>query len=51
MPTWLPSYELVSVTRPLLEQIVRQRVRALPLVEFREDVRATELSRSGDGWR
>ncbi len=51
MPTWLPSYELVSVTRPLLEQIVRQRVRALPLVEFREGVRATELSRSGDGWR
>ena len=29
-PTWLPSYEMVSVTRPLLEHLVRTRVAALP---------------------
>ena len=30
LPTWLPSYELVSVTRPLLEHVIRQRVQAFP---------------------
>ena len=51
MPTWLPSYELVSVTRPLLEHVVRQRVQAFPLVDMRDGVRATELRRSGGGWQ
>ena len=51
MPTWLPSYELVSVTRPLLEHVVRQRVQAFPLVEVRDGVRATGLRRNGAGWQ
>ena len=50
-PTWLPSYELVSLTRPLLEHVVRGRVQALPGVRIVEDVRATALRRSGAGWQ
>ena len=50
-PTWLPSYEMVSVTRPLLEHVVRTRVEALPGVRIVEDVRATALHRSRGGWR
>ena len=26
LPTWIPAYETVSATRPLLEHLVRQRV-------------------------
>ena len=51
MPTWLPSYEVVSLTRPLLEHVVRQRVQALPEVTIVEGVRVTALHRSGAGWR
>lgn len=51
MPTWLRSYELVSVTRPLLEQVVRSRVLALPGVTVTTGVRATGLQRSGGGWQ
>jgi 2-polyprenyl-6-methoxyphenol hydroxylase-like FAD-dependent oxidoreductase len=51
MPTWLPSFELVSVTRPLLEHVVRQRVQALPGVRIIEGVRATALHPSGAGWQ
>lgn len=51
MPTWLPSYEMVSVTRPLLEHVVRQRVAALPGVTIRQGVRAEALHRSGAGWQ
>src|SRR5918998_6954057 len=39
-PTWLPSFEMVSVTRPLLEHVVRTRVAALPGVRVVEGVRA-----------
>ena len=51
MPTWLPSFELVSVTRPLLEHVVRQRVAALPGVTILQGVRAAGLHRCGDGWQ
>src|SRR5918997_149602 len=51
MPTWLRSFEIVSVTRPLLEHVVRQHVQALPGVEVVQGVRAAALHRSGDGWR
>lgn len=51
MPTWLPSYELVSLTRPLLEHVVRTRVLALPGVSTTVGVRVTGLERSGGGWR
>jgi len=51
MPTWLPSFEMISVTRPLLEQVVRQRVQELPEVTIVQGVRATGLHRSGKGWQ
>jgi hypothetical protein len=47
MPTWIPSFELVSATRPLLEQVVRERVRQLPNVVIHEGVRASQRRRSG----
>ena len=50
-PTWLPSFEMVSVTRPLLEHVVRTRVEALPGVRIVEDLHATALRRSGAGWQ
>src|ERR687898_3350972 len=42
-PTWLPSFEMVSVTPPLLEHVVRARVEALPGVRIVEDLHATAL--------
>jgi flavin-dependent dehydrogenase len=51
MPTWIPSFELVSVTRPLLEHVVRERVRQLPNVVIHEGVRASQLRRSGSRWQ
>jgi hypothetical protein len=50
MPTWIPSFELVSSTRPLLEHVVRERVRQLPNVVIHEGVRASQLRRSGSRW-
>ena len=50
-PTWLPSFEMVSVTRPLLEHVVRSRVEVLPHVRIVDAVRATALRRSGAGWQ
>ena len=51
MPTWIPSFELVSVTRPLLEHVVRERVRQLPNVVIHEGVKASQLRRSGSRWQ
>src|SRR5205823_12532798 len=45
LPTWIPSYELISATRPLLEHIVRQRIRALPNVVIHEGVKVSQLRR------
>jgi flavin-dependent dehydrogenase len=45
LPTWIPSYETVSATRPLLEHLLRQRVRDLEGVTLYEGVRVTELQR------
>jgi len=45
LPTWIPSYETVSATRPLLEHLLRQRVRDLEGVSLYEGVRVTELQR------
>jgi 2-polyprenyl-6-methoxyphenol hydroxylase-like FAD-dependent oxidoreductase len=49
-PTWIPAYETVSATRPLLEHLVRQRVRDLPDVTLHEGVRVTELQRGARRW-
>jgi 2-polyprenyl-6-methoxyphenol hydroxylase-like FAD-dependent oxidoreductase len=51
LPTWIPAYETVSATRPLLEQLVRDRVRSLDGVTLRDGVRVTELHRDNDAWQ
>jgi flavin-dependent dehydrogenase len=51
---WLPertSYDVVSMTRPLMEHVVRERVTALAGVELRWRVRAVGLAAAGGGWR
>src|SRR6478609_136752 len=51
---WLPdqpSYQMVSLTRPLFEDVVRQRVLALPGLRIRWDVRAIGLARDTGQWR
>lgn len=50
LPTWIPAYETISATRPLLEHLVRNRVRALDGVTFHEAVRVTELERGDRNW-
>lgn len=50
---WLPersSYEVLSATRPLVEQVVRRRVAALPAVTVREDTQVRSLRRVGRSW-
>ena len=51
MPTWIPAFELVSATRPLLEHLVRERVRGLPNVVIHEGVRVSQLHRFGGRWQ
>ena len=51
LPTWIPSFELVSASRPLLEHVVRQHVRALPNVVIHEGVRVGQLRRSAGKWQ
>lgn len=52
---WLPlndwAYEIITISRPLLEQITRTRVLAEPGVRLRDDVRVTGLSQTPEGWR
>ena len=50
LPTWIPAYETVSATRPLLEHLVRQRVRGHSNVSLHEGVRVTELQRGARRW-
>ena len=51
LPTWIPAYELVSATRPLLEHLVRERVRRLSELTIHDGLRVSELAQSEDGWR
>src|SRR4029450_11918700 len=51
LPTWIPSYEFISTTRPLLEHVVRQRVRALGGVTIQDGVEVKGLRRTSRGWR
>jgi 2-polyprenyl-6-methoxyphenol hydroxylase-like FAD-dependent oxidoreductase len=51
---WLPpqpSYDVVSLTRPLLEHVVRERVLRLPSVDIRWGVHVRGLARDGGDWR
>lgn len=50
MATGKPSFEIVSMTRPLFDDVVRRRVVALPGVEIRGGVRGSGLLRSNGGW-
>jgi 2-polyprenyl-6-methoxyphenol hydroxylase-like FAD-dependent oxidoreductase len=50
-PTWIPAYETVSATRPLLEHLIRERVRRLAGVTVHDGVRVTELHRDARDWR
>ena len=45
LPTWIPAYETVSATRPLLEHLLRERVRDLEGVTLYDGVRVTDLQR------
>ena len=51
LPTWLPSFELISATRPLLEHLTRERLVRRAGVTVYEGVRATGLRRQGSGWQ
>jgi 2-polyprenyl-6-methoxyphenol hydroxylase-like FAD-dependent oxidoreductase len=51
MATDKPSFEVVSMTRPLFDDVVRRRVTALPGVEIRGGVRVAALRRSDAGWQ
>ena len=51
LPTWIPAYETVSATRPLLEQLVRERVKNLDGVTMREGARVTGLHHDAGRWR
>jgi flavin-dependent dehydrogenase len=50
MPTWVPAYETVSASRPLLEHLVRKRVHRLEGVTIHEGVRVTGLQRVARHW-
>jgi flavin-dependent dehydrogenase len=51
LPTWIPAYETVSATRPLLEHLVRRRVRDLDGVTIREGIRVTDVKRDARHWQ
>jgi flavin-dependent dehydrogenase len=50
-PVGVPAFEVVSATRPLLEDVVRRRVAALPGVDISYGARVKGLSRTPTGWR
>ncbi len=49
-PTHLPSYDILSVSRPALELLVRRRVLELPGVSLRDGFRVSGLGRTANGW-
>jgi flavin-dependent dehydrogenase len=51
LPTWIPAYETVSATRPLLEHVVRRLVADLDGVAIHEGVRVTDLNRDARRWQ
>jgi 2-polyprenyl-6-methoxyphenol hydroxylase-like FAD-dependent oxidoreductase len=50
-PTWIPAYQTVSATRPLLEHLVCERVRRLAAVTLHEGVRVSALRRDARNWQ
>jgi 2-polyprenyl-6-methoxyphenol hydroxylase-like FAD-dependent oxidoreductase len=49
-PTSIPSYDVLSLTRPLLEHLVRERVLRRPNVQVLQNVRVSGLRRHGSRW-
>lgn len=49
-PTATPSYDILSLTRPLLEQLVRRRVLGLTGITLVQDVRVQHLGRRAGRW-
>ena len=49
-PTGLPSYDILSISRPRLELLVRRRVLELPGVRLRDGFRVSSLGQTADGW-
>jgi flavin-dependent dehydrogenase len=49
-PAVLPSYDILSVSRPLLELLVRRRVLEIPGVSLRDGFRVSGLGETADGW-
>lgn len=48
--THLPSYEILSVSRPVLELLVRRCTLVIPGVTLRDRFRVTQLDETADGW-
>lgn len=52
---WLPendlAYDIISISRPLLEHVVRRRVLALDQVEVRQGAKISGLTRADDQWQ
>jgi 2-polyprenyl-6-methoxyphenol hydroxylase-like FAD-dependent oxidoreductase len=49
-PTHLPSYDILSVSRPVLELLVRRRVLEIPGVTLQDGFQVSGLSQTADGW-
>lgn len=45
-----PSYDILSISRPVLELLVRRRVLAIPGVGLRDGFRVAGLAPTADGW-
>ena len=50
-PTHLPSYDILSISRPLLELLVRRRVLQMPGVTVQDGFRVNGLTQTADGWQ
>jgi 2-polyprenyl-6-methoxyphenol hydroxylase-like FAD-dependent oxidoreductase len=53
-PGWMPitrrAYDIVSISRPLMELVVRRRVQGLPGVEIHTGARVSGIRPTGSGW-
>ena len=49
-PVDAPSYEIMSLTRPLLELVIRRRVLADERIDLRDGARVRSVGRAGQQW-
>jgi 2-polyprenyl-6-methoxyphenol hydroxylase-like FAD-dependent oxidoreductase len=50
-PNHLPSFDILSVSRPVLELLVRRRVLQIPRVRIRDGFRVSGLAHTTEGWQ